>query len=361
MVPTFGRRPPLIDISRYRSQGDKLLSDLPRTAITQQVVTRLLASTLLALFVGQNAQAQGPLEFVDEALSDLVRRAEFIIEGRVIKIDYRLSNQQSAEDEVLPNTFVTYQIISVLKGEGDQPTVTLRFIGGPDGRGRYLTVSNVPIFEEGDHDILFVADNGENQCPLINCNQGRFQILEEQVYDAEGFPLFLDEKGTMSRRGRPIKSLNERSLPPTIPENLREMREIQSLLLKHEFDDMGKELSEDSGRTTGEQPILGPEFGSRSDADTEDKTAGLSRLMLETFLDLLWEKVDRQRAGGFEPTQIHSVDVDEPFFIRIPKPVGPPPDAMEAKLPQPVPQTDQEIRELELLLQQGGDPVIRAQ
>lgn len=325
----------------------------------QKIFTRFLASIVLLLLAGQIVQAQRPLELGDEALRDLVGRADFIVEGQVTKIDYRLSDSQSVEDEVLPHTFVTYEIRSVVKSDGDQSTVTLRFIGGPDGRGRYLTVSNVPIFKEGDQDILFVVGNGEYECPLVNCAQGRFQILEERIYDAKGFPLFLDEKGTIRRRGQRNESLSERSFLLMLPEELRDMQEIESQRLKRESDALDNEPPEDWGRNIGEQPILQPEFGGRTDLDTEGRTAGLSQLALETFLDLLWEKVNQQFAAGIEPTQIHSVNINEPFFIRIPKPAGVPAGAIEAELREPVPQTDQEIRELELLLQQGGDPVIR--
>ena len=137
---------------------------------------QFFSATLFAWAItGLPVQADAPTDLGDEALEDLVRRADFVFEGRVVEIDYRASDRRSEQDAVLPHTFVTYKIATYLKGHSDARQVTLRFIGGPDQRGRYLTVTDVPLFEEGDHDVLLVRGNGETACPLVSCEEGRFQ------------------------------------------------------------------------------------------------------------------------------------------------------------------------------------------
>ena len=37
---------------------------------------------------------------------------------------------------------------------------------------------------EGDEDILFVAGNGENGCPIVMCEFGRYRVLDGVVYEA---------------------------------------------------------------------------------------------------------------------------------------------------------------------------------
>lgn len=57
--------------------------------------------------------------------------------------------------------------------------------------------SAIPLFDVGEEDILFVAANTENDCPLVSCPDGRIRIINDQLYDEEGNELvaFNAEKG----------------------------------------------------------------------------------------------------------------------------------------------------------------------
>jgi hypothetical protein len=322
---------------------------------------RLFAAALLAAAITESpAQAHAPTDLGDEALEDLVRRAEFIFEGRVVEVDYRASDRRSEQDAVLPHTFVTYEIGSFVKGQSDARQVTLRFIGGPDQRGRYLTVTDVPLFEEGDHDVLFVRGNGERACPLVGCDEGRFQIRDQLVFDADGFPLFLNRQGAIRGVGQPDPRFLEHPLPPMAPEGLPRPTEFQGQLLERVPPEVRQQLVDDWARAARERPVLGTVLEEGAAADQERATEGLQRLELETFLDLIRDAVDRQQAGGIQPGTVQTVEIQEPFYFQLPEPVEPPAAAVEP-LPGPeAPQTEQEKRELEMLREQQGDPVIRA-
>jgi len=86
------------------------------------------------------------------------------------------SRQVSEEEPPIPHTFVTYKVREVLKGEGRERPITLRFMGGPDAAGGYLAVQDVPRFEEGDEEALLLKGNGEVLCPLVRRGGGRYRI-----------------------------------------------------------------------------------------------------------------------------------------------------------------------------------------
>ncbi|MFW2388213.1 MAG: hypothetical protein ACN4G0_07750 [Polyangiales bacterium] len=119
------------------------------------------------------------------------RRAQIVFEGEVIGIEYANAEDNGTggsdpddDDDagVLPHTFVTYSIIENFTDNHDEPTITLRFMGGvdPESGPDYdiFAVAQAPRFDIGDRDILFVTGNTELACPLDRCSRGRFRILQ---------------------------------------------------------------------------------------------------------------------------------------------------------------------------------------
>jgi hypothetical protein len=138
---------------------------------------------------GAPASAHNPVgaESAGE-LGALAEQSNLVIRGRVAKVEYKLSEPGEGEG-ALPFTIVTYQIGDVLRGKPSGETFTMRFVGGSDGMGGFLEVSGVPQFEEGDEDLLFISGSGEQGCPLVLCEWGRFRILQSGVYNAKGSPV----------------------------------------------------------------------------------------------------------------------------------------------------------------------------
>jgi hypothetical protein len=131
-----------------------------------------------------------------KSLRTMTDQAELIFQGVVSKVEYGTAKGTEAEDAELPQTFVTYQIENVEKGKaGDGNTITLGFLGGPAKDGRILVVSNAPLFDVGERDMVFVRSNGESDCPLVDCDKGRFRVVNNQMFTNDGHEVRQTAKG----------------------------------------------------------------------------------------------------------------------------------------------------------------------
>ena len=89
-------------------------------------------------------------------LESLVDQSSLIFVGHVVEVDYRMSEPRSNDEMSLPHTIVTYEIDKILYGEPVGDFFAMRFEGGSDSRGGFMHVSNVPLFQVGDEDLLFI-------------------------------------------------------------------------------------------------------------------------------------------------------------------------------------------------------------
>ncbi len=151
------------------------------------VATMGLAAVLtLAGVAGGSFMAQAH-ESPTKSLRKMTDEADLIFQGVVSKVEYGMAKGTETEDAELPQTYVTFQMESVDKGaSSDGNNVTLRFLGGPAKDGRILVVSNAPLFDVGERVVAFVSDNGEAECPLVDCDKGRFRIINNQMYTNDG-------------------------------------------------------------------------------------------------------------------------------------------------------------------------------
>jgi hypothetical protein len=152
-------------------------------------------------------------------LGQLSQEAELVFEGTVTKIDYALSDGSEAEDAKLPHTFVTYSVAGAVKGRAmEQKSITLRFLGGPTPDGRIFVVSNSPQFEVGQRDVLFVRGNGTSDCPLVDCNKGRFRVINNQMFTDDGAEVLQTPDGriTYGKRQRLPQVMNKKIGPATL-------------------------------------------------------------------------------------------------------------------------------------------------
>jgi hypothetical protein len=130
---------------------------------------------------------------------DLFQKAELIFEGTVTRIESRLSDRRSDQDDVLPHTFITFRIHRTYKGAAQNKNdITLRFTGGP-GRGeRFLEVVGVPRFEIGEKCILFVTGNGMRICPIVGWGQGLFRVVDNVVLTENGRSIWRTKDGLIT-------------------------------------------------------------------------------------------------------------------------------------------------------------------
>ncbi|MDQ3198174.1 MAG: hypothetical protein M3Q46_03115 [Verrucomicrobiota bacterium] len=106
---------------------------------------------------------------------ELVSRAEVIFEGEVTQVQSQWIGEGSEHRIV---TFVTFKVDEALKGEPGA-SYSIRMLGGTVD-GRTMEVTDAPKFKVGDHDVLFVENNGKQFIPLVGIMHGRFRVQRDQ-------------------------------------------------------------------------------------------------------------------------------------------------------------------------------------
>jgi hypothetical protein len=139
----------------------------------------------------------------DDVLADRLDRAHVAFVGEAVSIAHR--DVVLPELGAVPHTFVTYRVDDPVKGATTGEQVTLRFLGGPAEDGvRTLSVSEIPEFEVGERDLLFVReDNGRHACPLIDCRSGRLKVEGDQILAPTGHLLVTLDDGRTRFAERP--------------------------------------------------------------------------------------------------------------------------------------------------------------
>jgi hypothetical protein len=264
-------------------------------------------------------------------IGHMASQADLVFRGTVIGIDYR-GSQPNSGNAPIPHTFVTFAVDDVLfgnPGDAKRRTFTLRFMGGPDNKGDIMLVQQLPQFNIGDEDILFVTRNGSEECPLVDCVNGRFRIVDSRVYNEYGQQLLRNEKGQLVL-GR------------------AEAREEFTT-----FTIGGRTFTRRSHRDSSRDVDEG--------ADTRQAFTHSSSEHLDSdvFISIARERISR--ASPNDPAgktrAAKNADKNLPFALPAPKPVT----IAEPKLDIPVeePSTEQEKAELDAMRRNGGDPVIQ--
>ena len=150
----------------------------------KKTIRFLLYPILFSLGLVANATTVIPPSF-----DDLVRRAQVIFEGEVTSLHSQWIGE-GAEHRIV--TYVTFKVDDALKGDPGA-NYSIRMLGGTVD-GRTMEVTDAPKFRVGDHDLLFVENNGSQFIPLVGIMHGRFRIEKDQtgretLLTGEGQPL----------------------------------------------------------------------------------------------------------------------------------------------------------------------------
>jgi hypothetical protein len=184
-----------------------------------------VSATIAALAAGSaiavnSAGAHSPAD--PKAVGDIAKmtaNANVVFHGKVARVVYR--NAPVAGGGSVPFTYVTYDVTDTLLG-ASRKQVTLRFIGGSNGQGGFVSVEGVPAFSPGDEDIMFVKGNGEAGCPLVQCEFGRYRVLNGAVYEAHGSPVLGISDGRIATGGAGPAALEAVSYPaPTFDDLMK--------------------------------------------------------------------------------------------------------------------------------------------
>jgi hypothetical protein len=147
----------------------------------------------LAALLGLSAAATAATS-TRTSLSDLVARADRIVESEVVEV--RCERDPARGDDV-PVTLVTVRVARTLKGAGSTHLV-LELLGGRVG-DQGVEVLGMPRFAVGDRDVLFLAPASRSVSPLVGVTRGRFRVVyaqeapRERVAAFDGRPLVTRE------------------------------------------------------------------------------------------------------------------------------------------------------------------------
>jgi hypothetical protein len=143
-------------------------------SIQHSALRTSLAFLIVAALATASASA---MVVVKRDFPDLVARSEQIVIGTVTDI------HEEQDVSGAPFTLVTFSDLSVLKGDVGS-TLTLRFYGGHAG-DVVVAISDMPTFTLGERDVLFVAGNNRDVCPLVGVWQGRFYVRLDPTLGAD--------------------------------------------------------------------------------------------------------------------------------------------------------------------------------
>ena len=105
-------------------------------------------------------------------IDEIANQAELIFEGEVLVRETRQDNNTG-----IINTYVTFQISDIVKGEFNGDSIELKFMGGTF-QEQTVHVSGLTIPSEGEHGIYFVESlNVDLINPLLGWSQGHFIII----------------------------------------------------------------------------------------------------------------------------------------------------------------------------------------
>lgn len=118
---------------------------------------------------------------IPPTFDQLVQQAQLIFEGTVVGVRSYWTGE-GAQRHIASD--VTFVIDDPVKGEPGRG-YTLTMVGGTVG-DETLQVADAPQFKPGDHDILFVENNGSQFIPLVGIMHGRYRIQQDHVTTDDG-------------------------------------------------------------------------------------------------------------------------------------------------------------------------------
>lgn len=208
-----------------------------------------LITPVLFMFSVLFAQAAQATSIEAVTVEEALKGSELVIEGQVIKSETRVS-----EATEMIQTFVTIEVLEVIKGSYSEKTIVLPFLGGQYG-DRVMEVGEMEYPNIGEQGIYFIETLQRAQAhSLFGWSQGHFLIRK----DTDGVSRVTTQKNT------PVtgmdRSTSQNQSRQALHESLSQ-GEAKGLLLEKaapitramSVDDFKRELSKISERNTGDQ------------------------------------------------------------------------------------------------------------
>ena len=291
-------------------------------------------------------------------LSVMVKQAQLVFLGQIVDVTYR--NERVGEKGNIPVTYVTYAIEEVVRGKPSDRKITVRFLGGSDGRGGFLSLSSVPEFQVKERDVVLLSGNGLQGCPLVNCEDGRFRVHEGGVYNAHGVPVrALTKEGVISR-GQMNKAFSEFRYPtPKFDELMRNPEAKKTLEeMKLSMDEARKRYQQEAPREIIVRRVVSDRSDQQEKENSEnsdgkaivstDEPLQEGPIAIEEFLAHLQKLSEK---AGKADQRIASLKVGQPAPIKF---TGP-----EKPVVQPFSKSMSQEDEERLIGERDGNPVIK--
>lgn len=299
-----------------------------------------------------SAFAHSPHDGQGIKLEDLVAEAHLIINGEVSDIQYRSSQPAGAEPNGVPHTFVSYKILSTLRGTPPGDVVTLRFRGGAEGNGVFMTVTTIPFFARGQRDVLFIKAGDPGLCPLVRCAAGRYRISDDRVYNAWGVPVRSLEQG-VQLGGRPRFDLNVMELPRPAFDRMIKLPEVRQLL---ETQFKGQSLEDLRRRYNAETPEyymaeMAVEGQEVDPTEREDRAPSPPSLGESIRSGAFTQAIQEAAAGAKPPlARVTNASPEKPFRVA---PLLPERLTTPRTAPPSIPEEERKEREADPALKEG--------
>jgi hypothetical protein len=142
-----------------------------KTSIACATLRHTAALLRAFLFVMSLATSAYGTTLISLSVNSLSEQAEFVFEGEVISVEAQRSGNRG-----LVNTYVTFRVIDILKGNAGATDIELKFLGG-SLNGEVLEVNGSRLPRLGEHGIYFVESLSRNLInPLLGWSQGHYLI-----------------------------------------------------------------------------------------------------------------------------------------------------------------------------------------
>lgn len=279
----------------------------------------LAVAAIAATCLSSNATAHSPMDNVQGGdLAQLSNLSNLVFIGQAEQVTYRNARKSEGEGDI-PYTLVTYRVDKVLRGKAPGEKITMRLVGGPDGRGRFLSVEGVPAIQQGDQDLLFVSNTGDASCPLVFCEHGRYRILKEQVYDTYGSPVRAILKSNVVSRGAAPKEFQTVRYPsPKFDDLIKNPEVARQLKAQQLSTEEARRRYEEGAPKFMELMIAAPEPEKLGDAGKGDGSTQIETLEakaeiaagpmpLAQFVEVTQRLIAQSTR---QPTAVRSIDPD---------------------------------------------------
>jgi len=142
-----------------------------KTSIACATLRHTTALLCAFLFVMSLATSAYGTTLISLSVNSLSEQAEFVFEGEVISVEAQRSGNRG-----LVNTYVTFRVIDILKGNAGATDIELKFLGG-SLNGEVLEVNGSRLPRLGEHGIYFVESLSRDLInPLLGWSQGHYLI-----------------------------------------------------------------------------------------------------------------------------------------------------------------------------------------